>query len=219
MSKKLIILAFIIITVVVTILLITISHYFIDLHGEHYFGDGDSNIVKINAASIIILTALLLLVAYWQLEHILNQIKDQKDIAQSQFLLKIDERFGSSNIIKAKAILHKIYLKTKNKNEISGKIHTNEMGRTIVRDSPDQSEDFTYLMGLLNLLETLSYFANMGKINKKDVQDLLQGSLFYYYDVFEAWIYERRNKYHDKLYYDEFKKLVETLRSEPITHD
>src|SRR5579872_2110004 len=71
----------------------------------------DSNIINIHAASIILLTIALILVAYTQLCN-LNKT------SRGDFLLRIDDRYGSAEIIKARAIIHRLYRKSYPSGEI-----------------------------------------------------------------------------------------------------
>lgn len=178
----------------------------------------NGDITDFHSIMIIFLTLALVWVAWIQLGS-LNKT------GKSDFLMRIDDRYGSEPIIKARAIIHRLYLSTKNDGEeISDEIHLKRMAGEIKKigqgkdssenSSKGSSEDFLYLLNFLDFLETIAYFANRNDISKNDVNELLGGSLTYYYKVFEPWIYYRRGKYKDSSYYFQLEKLVKKIERE-----
>lgn len=161
------------------------------------------HISQLYDASLIILTILLLFVAWIQLKGI-------KDIGRADFLLRLDNRFGNKSIIKARYIFHKIYLETKDV-DICEDVHIKKIQEKIKEIGQDvnRTKDFAYLLNFLDYLETVAYFSNRGHVMPEDVNNLLGGTIGYYYKVFSAWISYRRNKYKDDCYYRELQNFVE----------
>lgn len=154
-----------------------------------------------------LLTTVLIMVAWTQLVGI-------KKIGQADFLLRLDTRSGSSTIIKAKCIFHKIYLETKSP-DICKDVHIKKIQEKL-KDlglNKESAKEFTYLLNFLDYLETVAYFANNKHVSHSEVNNLLGGTIEYYYKVFSAWIHYRRNKYKDESYYQELQTFVERAKN------
>lgn len=183
------------------------SHSFLKVlsdKGKDAYGD----IADLHAVSMIILTLGLVWVAWFQLNGI-------NETDQNDFLMRIDDRYGSLPIVKARTIIHRLYCQTRDK-DVSQEIHIQKIAEKIKEMGLQENDasNFICLLNLLDFLETIAYFANRKSISKKDVSELLGGFLSYYYHVFEKWICYRRCKYKDNTYYCEIEKLVKEIERE-----
>lgn len=179
--------------------------------GEGYFYDiyhskiKDNHVSDWNNIAIIFLT-LIIVCAGWM------QLKNLNQTTTSDFLLRIDERYGSPEILKARVIIHELYCLTYHK-EIDINIHISKIAKRILfmKNKVDSSESFIYLYNFLNFLETISYFANNNYISNVDVDELLGGSVKYYYLIFKLLIEDKRRKYQSDYYYCELETLAKRL--------
>ena len=173
-----------------------------------------SNILRFNAAAIIILTIFLICVAWLQLSN-LNKT------SRADFLLRIDDRYGRTEIIKARAIIQELYRKAAPQSEkISEEVYIQRISDGIKDigqgESPEQCEKFAYLLNLLDYLESISYFANKNYISLNEIDELVGGSMQFYYKIFKAWIKYRQIKYDNLSYYCEFEAVIKKIESHQL---
>ncbi|MCE0723983.1 DUF4760 domain-containing protein [Legionella resiliens] len=166
---------------------------------------GQNHVSDWNDIVIIFLT-LFIVCAGWL------QFKNLNKTSTGDFLLRIDERFGSPEILRARAIIHEFYCLTYEK-EIDINIHTYKIAEKVLsmKNKVEASTDFIYLYNFLNFLETIAYFANNKYISSDEVNELLGGSLKYYYLVFKLLIADRRKKYQSNYYYCELETLAKAI--------
>lgn len=138
--------------------------------------------------------------------------KSKKALEQSKvnYLLKIDERFCSSEIITARIVIHKYYLKAKKDNPIrngqSPASHNESLqliiGERIKISSKElsEAEDFIYLLNFLDVLETMGYLYSKKFVGDMELDELFGNSIIYFFKIFEPYIQERRQK--DKDFYN-----------------
>lgn len=179
--------------------------------GEGHFYDIYHSKIKANHVSdwndvAIIFLTLIIVCAGWM------QLKNLNQTTTSDFLLRIDERYGSPEILKARVIIHELYCLTY-QDEIDINIHINKIAKKILtmKNKVDSSTNFIYLYNFLNFLETIAYFANNNYISNVDVDELLGGSLKYYYLVFKLLIEDKRKKYQSDYYYCELETLAKRI--------
>ncbi len=179
--------------------------------GEGRFYDVFHSKIRENHVSdwndiIIILLTLIIVCAGWM------QFKNLNETSKGDFLLRIDERFGSPEILKARIIIHEFYCLT-NKEDIDLNIHILRISEMILgtKNKIESSEKFIYLYNFLNFLETIAYFTNNNFISLEDINELLGGSLKYYYLTFQLLIEDRRTKYRSEYYYCELQTLAEKI--------
>lgn len=167
------------------------------------------NIIKINAASIIFLTVVLIAVAWLQLGA-LNKT------SRADFLLRIDDRYSSPEIIKARITIQELYRKTSpsgqgySEDDVTKRI-ADEIQVLGKETSSESCEKFVYLLNLLDFLETISYFSNKGYVSVKEINELLGCTITFNYKVFQGWIKYRRDKYNNQNYYCELESLVKKI--------
>jgi len=169
------------------------------------------NVWIVHAAAIIILTIVLICVGWLQLGN-LNKT------SKADFLLRIDGRYGSVEIVKARAIIQRLYRAASPPNEdVPQEIYFQKIADSIdtIRDSKDKKscEEFSYLLNLLDFLETIAYFSRKEYISVRDIDELIGNSILFYFRIYRQWIYYRRRKYGNKSYYCEFENLVEKIES------
>lgn len=144
-----------------------------------------------------------------------SQMKKLTETSSAEFLLNLDNRWGSDEILKGREIIHKLHCKTKFPN-CSAKHNQNKHIDRIsdeimkIKNDVSQYKDGVLLLNLLEFLETIAYFANRGRITSEDVDDLLGSSIEYYYLVFEKWIIERRDNYNPN-FFGELIKLIKNI--------
>ena len=199
------------IVIVLTIIIVLgfcifMEHYYFEyfIHPNNPQWDVANNIHKIYSACLIILTFILVCVAWIQLTGI-------KRISKADFLLRLDERYSSLEIIKARAIIHRLHCLVKTP-EISDETRIQRIAEEIknIGQNHMDSLEFTYLLNFLDFLETLAYFCNRGYISVDDVDDLIGNSMVFYYKVFKKWIYYRKEKYNND-FYCELKKVIKKI--------
>ncbi len=185
-----------------TILSILSINYFFD----KYFDNTISKTIEsLYYISLIPLTVMLVSVAWIQLDAL-------HEINKDDFLIRIESRFGSEDIIKARAIIHKFHVLAKSKN-ITKKMRLKKIARMIQNTGQNSksADEFTYLMNFLDFLDTISYFCNKNSIRIDDADELLGNSIIFYYDVYKPWIYYRRQTY-DINFYSHFEKIAIELK-------
>lgn len=168
---------------------------------------------------IIILNFLLVTVTFMLVYVAWVQLSGLRKTARADFLLRIDERYGSEPIIKARSIIQRLYRESNNlhPNAHNESIHRSHIAKRIDEISRDANsfEEYTYLLNLLDFLETISYYANNSKIiSSKDIKNLMGPSMEFFFKIFLLRIHDRRQKYHNRKYYCEFHQLVKKLRKE-----
>lgn len=209
-----------IITVISLIVLILIILSFIDLFYQGYWehNANDNTVILLYSISIILLTIIIILIAYNQLNHLNLTAKKSQDTNKNDFLLRIDNKYTSPEIIKARAIINQYYIATKyhmgkekqwikdysDKNQIEKKRiemvadEIESLGKN--SDVEQNSERHMYLLNFLDFLETIAYFCNQKAVDERQVSALLGDSLCFYYDIFENWIKHRQKKFGGEMY-------------------
>lgn len=149
-----------------------------------------------------------MLVAYIQLGA-LNKT------SKADFLFRLDQQYGNKSIIKARQIIHRLYLESKKINKDACECqHRKYIADEINKMSNEQKDgdDYILLLNLLDFLETLAYQAKNENIEFKDVEDLIGPSAKFFYQIFYLRIKERRKKYLDQKYYCEFENLIKKMQ-------
>jgi len=189
--------------------LLSIDRFYI----EDFTTGGDEQIALLHYSGMLLISIGVFAVAYIQLSGL-------KKVARADFLLRIDSRWGSHEIIQARVEIQKYYIKFRA--EYKGKPYDHKLCISYIQDeihktcmNSEKAQEAVFLMNLLDFMETVSYFANHGKIAHKELSELAGYSVIFFYEVFEKWISIRRDKYGKKHYYREFEILAKTIeRSE-----
>jgi len=134
--------------------------------------------------------------------------------ARMTYLLRIDERWSSTEIVEAREVIHELYLEAKKSNPK----YENEQIKPIIaqdimelKDNKDEIKEFIKLLNFLDFLETIGYLHDKEAITTEEVSELLGNSIIYFYDIFSLYISYRRNK--DIGFYIKFEKLYLELRT------
>lgn len=173
----------------------------------------EGNVLRIHAAVIVVLTLILVCVGWIQLG-------DLNKTSTAEFLLKIDGRYGSEEIIKARAIIQRLYRTANPEDEKTKDEYVRLMSKqidNIRKETDDKSSlEFAYLINLLDFLETVAFFTRKKYISVRDVDELLGNSVVFYYDVFKSYINKRRERYDNPSYYCELESMVKKMKSHDL---
>lgn len=170
--------------------------------------DDRSSMHILHDFSLILLTVIIASIAWIQLRGI-------HDVRKADFLFRIDERYGQEPIIKARQIIQWLYRESVNAlPDRSEVIYRNKIAKKIDDLSRDvnRSDEYIYILNLLDFLETISYLANTGKISREDVNNLMGPSMEFFFEIFKPRIEDRRKKYKNDEYYAAFEKFVTKQR-------
>jgi len=202
---------YIIILILIVIFLIIPILELLKIKRYYLFGSEDHGISNFYSACLILLTFSLVIVTGLLARVAWIQLAGIKNMAQADFLIRIDDRYGSEPILKARHIIQRLYRESNNlypgapesvhRSHIA--IRVNEISENI-----NTSEEYTYLLNLLDFLETISYFANKGDISESDIKNLMGPSMGFFFIIFTPRIEARRRKYSNENYYCELEKLV-----------
>ena len=140
------------------------------------------------------------------------QLRGMNETAKADFLLRIADRFGRHEIVQARKVIHEFYCE-KRSDQSCVDAHIDRISKKIkeIGTDKEKAEDFILLLTFLEFLDTTAYFCKKGYLSKTDIEELVSGSMTYYYKVFKAWIYYRRQKYNDNRYYCELENLVDEI--------
>ncbi len=172
--------------IVVSILLVGLifaEEYYINLFK-------DTGIIHLHAFLIILITFGIFSVAWIQLSGIRKTAKDE-------FLLEVDKRYSSTEIMEARVILQEFYCATRREGLKDGSFEHNKLISeeiTATWKKKDASKKFIRLMNFLYLLETMAYFCNNNHISGVDIKELLGGSMKRNFEWFEELIYKFQKK-------------------------
>lgn len=164
-----------------------------------------------HAIEITTLTFILIIVAWRQLSS-LNKT------GTADFLLRIDERFSSKQIIDARTFLHKLYIQCRpdcshdNISKICQDchlIHMQSIRDAIknIRHNPKLAKQFMQLRNLLELFETVGYFEKKGYVDFNQINELVGCTIVYHYEVFRDWIHYLQDS-NDPDNFIEFEGLI-----------
>ncbi|VEB35513.1 DUF4760 domain-containing protein [Legionella cherrii] len=148
---------------------------------------------------------------------LLAYLKTQEAIEQSRinYLLRIDERWASPEIIRAREVIHKLYLDAK---KLYPQYENQQIKPIIAQaimdlnDDETQIEQFIKLLNFLDFLETIGYLHSREAITTEEVSELIGNSIIYFYDIFSIYIaYRRKTK--DPGFYIKFEKLYLEIKT------
>ena len=189
-NSKVLIFSFAFLVTLLSGILFTFFLYFILNHLGLWSlgGTVDNDLMELQAVTLVVLTGGLISVAYVQLSSASKSLR-------GEFLLKIDERFTSHEFLEAETIIHQLCC-AKGVKGIEDtqqiKLVSDEIAN--MSKQAEKSRDFNLLLNFLDFLETIAYMSNQDLILSKDVQELLGGTLDYYYKIFQSLI-QHQNEY------------------------
>jgi hypothetical protein len=162
-------------------------------------------------------TALLAGVAYFEFNR-------ANKLSSNEFLLFISNRWSSPEIIKARQIIHTLFVQNYRSPESST---LNDYNCSLCKTSKDILElsrkvgkdgsDFIYLLNLIDYLETISYFYERGDLDISDIQNTSGHNILFLYAVFQS--YKDQRQKHDKTYFANIDKLYKDLKNSPLARN
>jgi len=184
---------------------------YLGIHFFHFLTTHDAEEVHF---FIFIATAALVVIAYFEFNR-------SNKLTANEFLLFTSNRWNSKAIIKARQILHDIFIDAyrdeQGKSKCDLSIALNEVSKKTLLMSRSKGKDFIYLLNLLDYLETLSYFYHRDDLSLTDIQNTCGNNLIFFYESFKAFIEQRRS--HDKKYFINFVSLYHDLKKCEIHND
>lgn len=192
--------------IILAIAILSILAIYALIHWFSFFSTHDAEEIHF---SIFLATVALVLIAYYEFD------KSNK-LSANEFLLFISNKWNCREIIKARQIIHEIFINAYRNNEKKVKF---QEALSIVSDkilemskiSGDEGKKFIYLLNLLDYLETLSYFWNRDDLNIKDVQNTCGNNAIFFYECFKSFIEKRQS--HNEKYYINFTALYKKLNT------
>lgn len=172
----------------------------------HYLKLDFTNLDSVEINYLVALgTVAIALFAY----HELNKSNKQ---TRNNFISYISNRWGSSETIEARQIIHDIYSKYRlDNNDSTYEEAVNEVSKKVLEMSDMEGEEgkkFIVLLSLLDYFETLGYFYADGNLDKTDIKNVCGNNLKFIHGIFSLYISKRRKTYKndfsnfEKLYYD-----------------
>jgi hypothetical protein len=196
-------------TTVVSVIFVTACFWLTNLNIE---SNMQTDINKLYCATLIILTFILVCVAWIQLHKL-------QRISQSDFLLKIFHHLSDNSIIKAMKIIHRLRLNAEDeirkRKDYTSTAITEDI-RSKIRELRFNSElisEFIILKNFLDYLEHIAYLCNKKEISIEDIEKCLSERLSTYYDYYEDLIefYREANPNHNP--YKSLEILVKNFQS------
>lgn len=132
-----------------------------------------------------------------------------------RYLMDIDKRWMSPEIIAAKTIIHKIYLEIKNKN-VDYSYDTIEalIGEKILEmhksEEGDDIKDSISLLSYLEFMETIGYLHRTQKLRITDIEGLCGHSIKFNYCIYRSYIKYKQTE-QDEKFFIEFEALYYDL--------
>ncbi len=157
----------------------------------------------------ITLSVIFLYMAFYKLQDILDQSKINNTRQKLNYLLQVDERWTSSEIIQAREVIHKLYLQASSDKHNSDEKIQAIIGASILKmeNNPKEIREFILLLNFMDFLETIGFLWYTESISINEINELLGNSIKYFYKIFEKYIHHRREK--DILFYKRFSELYE----------
>jgi hypothetical protein len=152
---------------------------------------------------VVFITALIAYITWSQFHKTNNSLR-------AECLLKMDARFGSPEILKARTIIHEKY-RNHYKTEASGEKAIKATAKEIIELSEsEKQEEFVCLLNILDLLDTVGFLHSEGHLSEdRDINALFGPYLKLYLGVFLPYVCELN----EPGAYESFKKLQEVLNS------
>lgn len=161
-------------------------------------------------------TTLIAGIAFRELGKVEEQNQSQIKQNQSRFLMEIDERWGSGEILRARIIIHNLYRDISDLNANNNlDIICPEIGERIIllSISPKEKErrNFVYILNFLDFMESIGHLETHGYIETQQLNILCGESLQFNYKIFQPYIEHKRRKHNIKTFYQNFEKLYDNL--------
>jgi hypothetical protein len=156
-------------------------------------------------------TAALAWIAWYEFNR-------SNSLANNEFLLFISNRWGGSEILKARKIIHELFVsayRTKNSKTKNDYDHSlvaiSEAILEMRKENGEKGEQFAYLLNLIDYLEVLSYFHNRGNLGIDEIRNTSGNNVIFFYEIFK--LYKEHRQRHDKSQFCNFDQLYNKLKS------
>lgn len=205
-----------------TFIILIFLQIIIGIHFQ-YSEDHNFELIILNNIITTLISISFVYIAYIKIQDLIKQAEQNNNQNKLNYLLKIDERWSSKEIIIARKIIHKLYLDVKNQEK--EKMITNDqiarkIGEKIIKLKNDTSsaKDFIYLLNFLDFFETIGYLHYKKSISIDDINELCGNSIRYFFIIFQEYIFYRK-KEKDILFYDMFIQLYKDCCKTPSSDD
>lgn len=177
-----------------------------------YEGNADQadEAALVNYILVFSISLALVIIAYIKIDEANRQ-------ARLNYLLRVDDRWASSEIILAREVIHLLYLDTY---KIPPENKTCKERRFIIGQgikclnfNRDKVKEFISLLNFLDFLETIGYIYFAKGITLIEIRELLGNSIVFYYEIFEDFIEFRRTETNDKKFYEHFERLYKEVKN------
>ncbi|WP_106225638.1 DUF4760 domain-containing protein [Legionella pneumophila] len=162
-----------------------------------------------------IFTSLFLVFGAWR------KINEANKNSKISYLLQIDERWGSEEIIRAREVIHQLYLDAMNllPNQKTNKDLCDIVGQGIkdLHGNQEKIEHFISLLNLLDFWETIGYLYYCKAITILEIRELFGNSIVYYFVIYKPFIEFRREQTLDLKFYEHFENLYKAVKNYKMT--
>jgi len=195
-------------SLIMKIILVVVCFYiFIDFFNIWDMGkDKNDSLISSHAAAIVIFTAILIWVAYSQLHKI-------REVSRSEFILHVNDRLSSSEIVSARVIIQELVCKIGDESNENIAIKFSESMQEMSKDK-DRAEAYTRINILLSFMETIACLCNKHPDLFDDVYELPGILIDKYYALFEKHIIDTRYRNKNDRYYCELSQFSENMKNE-----
>lgn len=166
---------------------------------------------------IYIATAALAIIAYTEF-HRANQLNS------NELLTFISNRWSSEEIIKARQIIHEIFVSKYRYDQTNKSDKPEEKFKTAMENTSndiyelskkigDDGKKFVYLLNLLDHFESISYLCTFNQIDINDINDIKNiygNNVIFYYEAFQSYIKQRQS--HKSFDFCNYTKIYSTLK-------
>lgn len=157
-------------------------------------------------------------IAWYKLREIHNQ-------SEAHFLLRIDERWGNNESIKARSVIHKLYheISERHKSGLEDIPFTErdvfiqaKLGSEIILLSKNitLTDDFIYLLNFLDFMESIAFLVEEKHVSARKLNILCGESIIFNYIIFQPYIQQRRVRHGNKNFYKCFENLYKEMIKE-----
>lgn len=159
----------------------------------------DKSFEKVGHLLLLFVAIITALMAYLQFVK-LNRT------AWGNLLAKLEQRYGSGEILEARKILHKIKIKYKNNDDPINSIQT-EIANLRNKTDDESVNSYILIYNLLEFFESISYYEKIGYIDFHDVCEMF-ADISTLYSYFAKLIIDLDPEQNNHLFY-EVKRLSE----------
>lgn len=164
----------------------------------------DPSILVAFATFLLCFVTFALFIVGWR------QLIQMGKTSRADFLLQLDKRYSSPEIMEARISLQELISKSGQKTPLEiAKILVDEMDNLNEKTDRESCKKFIFLRNFLEFLETVAYFGNKGFISSEEINELIGATLCFNYDIFKRWIYQHRGKPGNKKYCSELEDWVD----------